>query len=90
MRPVACLIILVFVSLELGAQQRDPEWPCIQVLVPEIAIGVYWPRAIDEALFGAWEADESLSALARKLSDLDDFTDTERRLIADFVESTSR
>jgi len=87
MRPAACLIILFFLSLDLAAQQRDPEWPCIQVLVPEIAIGVYWPRAIDEALLGTWEADESLSALAQKLSDLDDFTDTERRLIADFVES---
>ena len=65
----------------------DPEWPCVQVLVPEIVPAVVWPEIIDESLIGAWKEDESVTAMVEKLSDLDEFTESERQLIDDFVES---
>lgn len=78
---------MLLASLTVSAQQQDPEWPCVQVLVPEIVVAVVWPQLIDESLIGAWKQDESLTAMAKKLSDLDEFTDAERQQIADFVES---
>ena len=87
MHPSHCLISLFLVSATVNAQAIDPEWPCVQVLVPEIVAAVFWPQVIDESLIGAWKEDESLTALVEKLSDLDEFTESERQLIAVLFES---
>ena len=87
MHPSHSLISLFLVSATVNAQAIDPEWPCVQVLVPEIVAAVFWPQVIDESLIGAWKEDESLTAMVKKLSDLDEFTESERQLIADFAES---
>ena len=85
-----CLFLLLLVYARVPAQVSDPEWPCVQVLIPEIVSAVVWPEVIDESLVGAWEEDESLAAMAEKLSDLDEFTDSERQLIAVFAESVTQ
>jgi hypothetical protein len=87
MRARHCLFLLLLASATAPAQVADPEWPCVQVLVPEIVSAVVWPEVIDESLIGAWAEDESLAAMVNKLSDLDEFTESERQLIADFAES---
>ena len=87
MHPRHGLILLFLVSATVSAQVPDPEWPCVQVLVPEIVPAVVWPEIIDESLIGAWKEDESVTAMVEKLSDLDEFTESERQLIDDFVES---
>ncbi len=81
---MACLLVAGFTA---SAQQADPEWPCVQVLVPEVVVAVVWPEVIDPALQGAWRQDPALVEMAKKLSELDEFGDRERRLIADFAES---
>ncbi len=81
------MFLLLLVSATVPAQVIDPEWPCVQVLVPEIVSAVVWPKVIDESLIGAWKEDESLTEMVKKLSDLDEFTESERQLIADFAES---
>jgi len=87
MRPTLRILLLFLLSFAVRAQTSDPEWPCIQVLVPEIVAAVVWPQVIDESLIGAWKEDKSLTAIVNKLSDLDEFTESERQLIADFAES---
>ena len=87
MHPRHSLFLLLLVSATVPARVIDPEWPCVQVLVPEIVSAVVWPKVIDESLIGAWKEDESLTAMVKKLSDLDEFTESERQLIADFAES---
>lgn len=87
MRPTLRILLLFLLSFAVRAQSSDPEWPCIQVLVPEIVAAVFWPQVIDESLIGAWKEDKSLTAIVNKLSDLDEFTESERQLIADFAES---
>ena len=59
----------------------------MQVLVAEVVAAVVWPEVIDESLRGAWRQDPAIAGLAEKLSNLDQFTDAERRLIGDFAES---
>lgn len=80
-----CLIFLLLASSTLPAQQQDPEWPCVQVLVPEIVTAVFWPEVIDESLVGLWKQDETLSELVHRLSDLDQFGLSEQQTIADFI-----
>jgi len=80
-----CLLPVLWLSLVAEAQQRDPEWPCVQVLVPEIVAAVVWPQVIDESISGTWRQNDALAAMAVKLSDLDEFAESEQRLIAEFV-----
>ncbi|MCP4487409.1 MAG: hypothetical protein GY820_08850 [Gammaproteobacteria bacterium] len=77
--------LLLLVSLTARAQVDDPEWPCVQVLVPEIVPAVVWPHVINEALVGTWKQENSLVEMVNRLSDLDELTDSERQLIDDFI-----
>lgn len=83
----AVLLSHLVVSGSLLAQTADPEWPCIQAFVPEVALGVQWPNILEDSELGLWKEDPAITRLARKLGDIDSFTDVERELIAEFVES---
>ncbi len=85
MQPTTFLLLGLLLSLAARAQQPDPEWPCVQVLVPELVAAVVWPQVIDESISGTWRQNDSLAAMAEKLSDLDEFAESEQQLIAEFV-----
>lgn len=80
------LLCFLLISCSASAQQSDPEWPCIQALVPEINLAVMWPQSIDESVIGSWKKDPAIASMVNRLSDLDTFGDTEQKLIADFIE----
>ena len=82
------ILLISLLSTSLQAQQSDPEWPCIQVLVPKIVLAVLWPQPVDPAAVGDWHKDAALTELATRLSDIGNLGETERRLIAAFVEAT--
>jgi len=71
----------------MAQQQVDPEWPCIQVFVPELAAGIFWPEVISDEQIGAWKKDKTIAPLAQQLGDLPEFTDKERAAIAEFAEA---
>ena len=87
MRRLALILSISLPSLPLQAQQNDPEWPCIQRLVPKIVIAVIWPQPVDPAAVGDWHEDPALFQVASRLSDIETLGETERRLIAEFAES---
>lgn len=64
-------------SLALGAgaaraQPASPEdWPCVQVLVPELSAAALWPLPLDAAALGDWREDADAAALARRLGELE-------------------
>lgn len=68
------------------AQTANQDWPCIQVFVPEVALGVQWPNILEDSELGLWKEDPAIGNLAKKLGDIDAFTDVERELIAEFAE----
>ncbi len=62
---LAVLVLLAGTGVGLAARLDDPDWPCIQRRVPELAIGQMWPGpmpAEDAA------ADPEIRALARRLA----------------------
>jgi len=89
MRRFIQILLISLLSPPLQAQQSDPEWPCIQVLVPKIVIAVVWPQPVDPAAVGDWQNDAALVEIATRLSDIESVGETERRLIAEFSEEAS-
>ncbi len=59
---------LLLASTTATAQQsQDPDWPCIQRLVPEVSAGMVWAGPPVEAA-GDWHDDTGISELAGKLA----------------------
>lgn len=83
------LLCLALAGFNVNAQQTDPEWPCIQVLVPEINLAVLWPQSIDETQLTSWRKDPDISRMVERLSDLEAFTEIEQAVIAGFIEPIS-
>jgi predicted nucleic acid-binding Zn-ribbon protein len=87
MNRIYTVFLTLLLSFEASAQVNDAEWPCIQVLIPEVVAGIVWPVEIKASQIGAWRNQQALDVMANRLNDLDEFTDSERQLIAEFAES---
>jgi len=82
------LCLAVFLAQPLSANAADPDWPCIQAFVPVVELGVLWPQVVPEADLGQWKSDERIAPLAKKLGNLAQYTDDDRKLVEQFIEST--
>jgi hypothetical protein len=65
------LAVLLVTVPALAQPQNDPDWPCIQRLVPELAPAALWPRAELPPVEGDWRADPQIGRLASTLVDRD-------------------
>ncbi len=66
-RPAALALVLL-ASPALGQPApQDPDWPCVQRLVPELALGQMWSGPPPPA--GHWATDPEISPLALTLAD---------------------
>jgi hypothetical protein len=67
-RPALTAALAVVLSGAAFAQPAvDPDWPCTQRRVPNIAIGTVWSGP-DPAEAGAWGSDFEAAALAQRLA----------------------
>lgn len=85
--PVILSVCLTGFTQTAVAQDVDPEWPCIQRLVPTVSPAVMWPVPVDESMSKIWRKDRSIRKLAERLGDLDEFTDEDRAAIESFADS---
>ncbi len=83
---VIAALFVVFTSLS-QAQTSDPDWPCVQVLVPSIVVSVYWPAMISDAEATNWKQESSVAAFAESLGNIDDFTEKEQLRIVEFADA---
>ena len=88
------LLIALFSLAFAGAataqapQQRQPDWPCRQVRVPEIAVASVWTGPpLDDAL-KHWRDDQTIADLVVRLSQRRTPMDEAERLIAEFAKSS--
>ena len=65
----------------------DPEWPCIQAYVPEVAIAVVWPEPVDDSIAKAWRKDERLKKIVRDFGSLETISESDRDRLGEFAES---
>lgn len=88
-RRFALLVLLpIMLPITANANEPDPDWPCIQALVPVVEIGVLWPEVLPESDLGQWKSDKRVASMARQLADLREYSDTERQMVEQFVEAT--
>lgn len=67
-KALALALLLPLAAFAAHAQPRDPDWPCVQRLVPELATGQMWSGP--EPGPGHWAADPEIAPLAPRLADL--------------------
>jgi hypothetical protein len=88
LRTTALLCLAILTTLPGGARaaaSEDPDWPCIQRLVPRISAAQVW--AGPEPDPAAWQGDIEVSRLASKLAARRTPLDEAETLIETFVEA---
>lgn len=81
-----CCLALLCLCLPIQfVAAQDVEWPCVQVLVPTVELAVMWPEPVEPAVFDDWLKNKEVAALARHLSDLDEYTDQDSSMVGDFA-----
>lgn len=87
-RLVGCLLLSMPCASVLAqppGQGQDPDWPCAQVLVPEVSAAVVWAGPPVEGL--DWRADPEVAALVEQISDADTDLEEAERAVARFAEA---
>ena len=69
------------------AQDVDPEWPCVQRLVPDVSPAVLWPLPVEEDMHSLWKQDVVIRPLAERLGDLPAYTAAEEEAVRTFAQS---
>ncbi len=64
---VQMMLGLLFVVPAMAQPQRhaDPDWPCVQRLVPRLTATALWPTPLPE---GDWRGDAEVAALVSRIS----------------------
>ncbi|MFK8079598.1 MAG: hypothetical protein AB8B97_04870 [Granulosicoccus sp.] len=81
--------IAVLAVMVVQAQEIDPEWPCIQRLIPEVSPAVMWPVPVEDSMRKQYRQDTRIRALAEELGDIESFTEAHQQSITDFADSVS-
>jgi uncharacterized protein YukE len=78
------LALALLPALAAAAPTSDPDWPCRQVLVPQLTAGTLWsgPPLGD---LGDWRVDAAVAALVQHIAPGDVSTEAGEAAIADFL-----
>lgn len=71
------------------AESADPDWPCVQRLVPELSTAQMWSGPPLDRIDGFWAGDPEIAPLVPKLVSLDTPLAEARLLIGTFAEGVS-
>ncbi|MBK4722254.1 hypothetical protein JJL56_25715 [Azospirillum sp. YIM DDC1] len=66
---VLAAALLTLVSVPAGAAGGDPDWPCVQILVPTLSSGQIWPGDPIEGREGDWRDIPGTEAVLKQLLD---------------------
>jgi hypothetical protein len=83
---VACVILpALSVGPGQAASSTDPDWPCIQPKVPQIAAAQVWNGPPIDEIGESWREDPAIADLARKLSERRTSLEEAKTAIGDFA-----
>ena len=83
---IAILVMLAGVTPGTAQPAHDPDWPCIQRLVPELSAGMLWGQAPPTTPIGEWHEDPELAQLVGSVAARSTSMDQAREAIADYAE----
>ncbi len=81
------LSVCAYLPLALHAEDvpQNPDWPCAQILVPEIPAAVVWAGPSIEGMQKTWEQDTEVASLVRRLTSRDYVIDNADGEIGEFA-----
>ena len=82
----ATLIVLAGVAPAASQPVHDPDWPCIQRLVPELSAGMLWAGAPSDASGAEWHSDWQLAQLVGELASRRMPLDQAKAAIAEYAD----
>ena len=84
---VALALLEAIPSWAAPPRGEDPDWPCQQRLVPQLAAANYWSGPLNAE--GDWRGDPEVAELVRRLTPRPVTTEDGLAAIADFAKTTS-
>ena len=84
MRFSAALILMLLPAVAAAAPKSDPDWPCQQLLVPQLTAGMVWDGPPLEGL-GDWHAEPAVAALVQRAAPEDVSAADGEAAIAEFL-----
>lgn len=83
------VLILAAVGMPRAAEAQDPDWPCVQRLVPRVSVGTVWSGPALESVDIAWRENAQVSSLVTTVSARRTPMDGAKRAIEDFAAGLS-
>jgi hypothetical protein len=90
--PVSLVLKLVLFAIVLAmpfqafaADPRFPDWPCVQIKVPEISVAAVWAGSPIEDVGTKWQEDPSVAELVPRLAARRTPLEEAEKRIADFL-----
>ena len=82
---MAVAVELALRGTSLAADPRFPDWPCVQIKVPQLSVAAVWAGPpIDDAA-SAWEQDPAVRELVARLAARRTPLDEAQKAISDFM-----
>jgi hypothetical protein len=72
-----------------AADQRYPDWPCVQAKVPEVSVAAVWDGPPLDDAEKAWETDQRIKDLIPRLAPRRVSIEDAKRIIADVIAGSS-
>jgi hypothetical protein len=79
------VIIGVMGSVSFAADSRYPDWPCVQIKVPELSPGALWAGPSIEDVGDKWKSDSAVSDLVRRVAVRRTPLEEAEKMVAGFV-----
>ena len=82
---VAVILDLALRGAAMAADPRFPDWPCVQIKVPEISIAAVWSGPSIDDVVNAWEEDPIIRDLVARLAARRTPLDEAQNAISNFI-----
>jgi hypothetical protein len=86
--PVVCAAIILLLTPVHAAESRNPDWPCVQVKVPEISPAAVWAGAPFDDVGTKWQDDAKIKDLVARLAARRTTLQDAQKLAAEFVSAS--
>jgi hypothetical protein len=82
---IAAIIWLAVRHTAIAADPRFPDWPCVQIKVPEISVAAVWSGPSIDDVGTAWETDPTITNLIARVAPRRTPLDEAEAAISNFI-----
>ncbi|HEY6256154.1 MAG TPA: hypothetical protein VIY51_10215 [Xanthobacteraceae bacterium] len=86
---MAIVLEVALRGVALAADPRFPDWPCVQIKVPEISVAAVWAGPSIDDVENAWRQDPAISDLVARLASRRTPLKEAEKAISDFIDGSA-